>query len=87
MGCGMSKVDKINEIMRNNDLYGEVYDEVHDENNHVVAVEINWGDWKHSHLRLDWLVQKEMPELKKVQEEVTEEDGSDCYSAIHRFFF
>ena len=79
----MSKVDKINELMRNNSLHGEVYDE----SDNVVAVEIIWGDWKHNHLRLDWLVQKEMPELKKVQEEVTEEDGSDCYCAIHRFYF
>lgn len=79
----MSKVDKINELMRNDGLHGEVYDE----SDNVVAVEIVWGDWKHSHLRLDWLVQKEMPELKKVREEVTEEDGSDCYCAIHRFYF
>ena len=79
----MSKADKINEIMRKHNLHGEAYDE----SDRVVAVEIHWGDWKHNHLRLKWLVEEGMPDLKKVQEEVTEENGTDCYSAIHRFYF
>jgi hypothetical protein len=49
-----------------------------------LVCEIHWGDWKHEHLRLDWLVQeffekKGLVVRKEVY--VTEEDGSDCYSA------
>lgn len=61
--------------------------EVYEEQRGVVAVEIRWGDWKHDHARLDWLVGERLPELKKVETAVTEDDGSDCYSAIHRFYF
>lgn len=48
----------------------------------MVAVEIE-GDWKHDHLRTKWL----MAEIgyKQVFETVTEEDGSDYYTAIHYF--
>jgi len=78
-----SNANKIMEFMRNNGLHGEVWDEKED----VVAVEITWGDWKHQHAYLDYLVKELMPELKKVESVVTEEDGSDCYSAIHKFYF
>ena len=49
----------------------------------VIAVEISWGDWKHAHWRTDYL----MEELgfQKIKVDVTEEDGSDCYSAIHYY--
>lgn len=49
----------------------------------IVEVEISWGDWKHEHLRCDYLM-KELGYLE-IGEELTEEDGSDCYSAIHRY--
>lgn len=78
-----SKSAKIEEILRQNNLHYEVYDE----RDGAVAVEIYWGDWKHDHLRLEWLVKDTMPDLKKAQEQVTEENGTDCYSAIHRFYF
>ena len=45
------------------------------------SIEIIWGDWKHAHLRADYLM--EQFGFKAVSENVTEEDGSDCYSAIH----
>lgn len=61
--------------------------EVYEERSGVVAAEIRWGDWKHDHARLKWLVGEKLPELKKVDSIVTEEDGSDCYSVIHRFYF
>lgn len=79
----MSNAEKILEIIRKGQLHGEVWDE----SENVVAVEICWGDWKHSHLYLKHLVEQGMPGLKKSTEEITEEDGSDCYSAIHRFYF
>lgn len=54
------------------------------------TVEISWGDWKHEHLRCKWIVteflMKHGIELDHIETHVTEEDGSDCYSAIHRFY-
>jgi hypothetical protein len=46
-----------------------------------IEISVEWGDWKHSHLYLDYL----MKELGYVysHEQITEEDGSDCYSSIH----
>lgn len=46
-----------------------------------IAIEIEWGDWKHDHGYSDYL----MAEMgyKCTDEKVTEEDGSDCYSSVH----
>lgn len=43
-----------------------------------VGILIPWGDWKHDHLRADYLVPYTCTHVV-----VTEEDGSDCYSAVH----
>lgn len=47
----------------------------------IVAITIEWGDWKHDHDYVDYL----MGELgyEKLGERETETDGSDCYSSIH----
>ena len=50
----------------------------------LVKVSVEWGDWKHSHLRLDHLLKSQGFLLLK--EDVTEEDGSDCYSSEHIFY-
>ena len=50
--------------------------------NGVAIVEINWGDWKHSHARFDYLMKKTF-NAEIVQTVVTESDGSDVYSAKH----
>lgn len=47
------------------------------------TVTIHWGDWKHEHGYLDYVMSKNGFEL--VKEDVTEEDGSDCYSSIHTY--
>jgi hypothetical protein len=73
---------RVQELMTANKLYGEVWTD-----GDAVCVEISWGDWKHEHLRLEYLVSSNIAELIKSESQVTEEDGSDCYSAIHRFFF
>lgn len=44
-------------------------------------VDIIWGDWKHSHLRAKHLLDKAGWTVTKTI--VTEENGSDCYSARH----
>lgn len=49
----------------------------------TIQVEIEWGDWKHDHARAEWLIQENG--YKHIGTDVTEEDGSDCYSAIHYF--
>lgn len=55
----------------------------------ILEVEINWGDWKHEHLRCNWLMEEflESQGLRLLHHtcEVTEEDGSDCYSGIHKY--
>lgn len=49
----------------------------------VTEVEITWGDWKHEHLwcrdLMGYLGYIEMGNR------VTDENGSDCYSALHYF--
>ena len=48
-----------------------------------VQIEISWGDWKHDHRYLEHL----MGELDYilVDKKITNEDGSDCYSADHYY--
>ena len=58
--------------------------EVEEWDNELV-VSITWGDWKHSHLYTQELIRQHFPQLKFENEEVTEEDGSDCYSADHHY--
>lgn len=47
-------------------------------------VSISWGDWKHDHIWCDNLITSILG-LKLDNAVVTEEDGSDCYSAM-RFY-
>ena len=52
----------------------------------TIYFDINWGDWKHEHLRADWLVGELLSTLGyqfNITTNVTEEDGSDTYSAEH----
>ena len=53
------------------------------EHDGIIEVEIHWGDWKHEHARCDLLMEKFG--YAKTDEDVTEQDGSDCYSAIHSY--
>lgn len=70
-------IDRINKYFAENNFH-ETADTYTGEE---VVIEIHWGDWKHEHLRATFLMGK----LGFVQydEYVTEEDGSDCYSANH----
>ena len=58
-----------------------MYCEINENANGCISIEIEWGDWKHTHGYSDYLME-EMG-YKCTAEEVTEEDGSDCYSSIH----
>lgn len=59
------------------------FSEVNESPEGTVIVSVEWGDWKHSHAYLDWLMKR--LDYTKIHEAVTEEDGSDCYSADHYF--
>lgn len=76
----LTKTDKdtIARLFKDNELYYEwsIY-------NNSVVIEVEWGDWKHDHLRLDYLMNNRG--YKLVEERMTEEDGSDCYSSVHYY--
>lgn len=76
---------KIEQLMEHHHIYGTVVAERAEER--MVAVEITWGDWKHDHMRLDHVVENFFHTLRRIGTCITEEDGSDCYSAIHRYYF
>ena len=69
----MKKYQMIQKILDSENLWAEVYPQ----DEETVIVEISWGDWKHEHLRMKWLLSG----FEMLWSEVTEEDGSDCYSA------
>ena len=78
--------EKLQKYLRDNNVNGEC-----DWSSSIFSVNIKWGDWKHDHLRCDYLVEEFAKEnhreitFKKTN--LTEEDGSDCYSAKHFYVF
>jgi hypothetical protein len=76
--------EKVETILRDNKVYSYELDFDLD-NDKVVYIELEWGDWKHDHLCLKWLMEKNG--FTQIGENVTEEDGSDCYSAVHTFIY
>ena len=78
----LEKLEKIEKCLMDNYIgYSGVWKE---SNRNLIAVQIDWGDWKHDHGRCDYLLHKNLG-LFKTKEKVTEEDGSDCYSSIHYY--
>lgn len=76
---------KIYELMSKNHIMGEVVD--YNDQTRMIAVEVRWGDWKHEHARLDWLMKENFSDLRSIHEVTTEDNGSDCYSAVHYYYF
>ena len=84
---------EIYNILQNNHISAEVYDDYDfrgSDDAFVLCVEINNGDWKHEHKRADNIVVDTVDnydnmEVTKIGEDVTDEDGSDTYSSIHRY--
>lgn len=73
------------QYLRDNGFVHEAY--VYDG---CLYIEIQWGDWKHDHLRATYLVENFFHKKAEVEqvvgvEQITEEDGSDCYSSIHMY--
>lgn len=58
-------------------------DYFNDDSEYNIEIEISWGDWKHDHARVKWIMKEHGYTM--VEEEETETDGSDCYSARYWF--
>lgn len=70
------EVSRLHGYLSKNSLFAEVgSDKAH------VYVHIEWGDWKHDHGFADHLMS--LVGYRCVGQDVTEDNGSDCYSATH----
>ena len=79
--------EKINQKFKEEDFHESAYATFKNEFvGYCVAVDIERGDWKHDHGFADYLVEQvAKPNLAKTI--LTEDDGSDCYSAIHEYYY
>lgn len=76
-------LDGLENFLREEDAYYELW---FDEKDDTINAEIEWGDWKHDHLWFDHVATQYLKGQGydvDVDVEVTDEDGSDTYSAIH----
>jgi len=79
-----SLMDKVENALRDKNVYADVYFGLDDFDNEVMKIDISWGDWKHDHLRAKWVVMDVLGiNVRRWDEIVTESDDSDCYSATH----
>ena len=74
------------EYLKENNIYGDVYIDVDNEVGTRICVEIMWGDWKHDHLRVDYLMKEKFNPMFTFTN-VMEENVSDTYSAVHMYVF
>lgn len=72
--------ERIQNFLDDNGVWAEVYQV---SGTTAIAVDISWGDWKHEHLWCRDLMN--FLGYAEIGSKVTEENGSDCYSAIHYF--
>ena len=81
----MTLENRITDILSSNDRFNEVF---HNDLGDKIEIQvfIDWGDWKHDHLHVVRLINDTL-RPDEIREEVTEDDGSDCYSAVHIFTF
>lgn len=73
--------ETISSFLNDNGVWAEVYPYSHDMP--VLVVNIDWGDWRHSHLWARDLMS--YLGYMEIGSQVTQEDGSDTYSAEHYF--
>lgn len=72
--------DTIHSFLNDNGVWADVFSKME---GNIVIVYIDWGDWRHQHLWASDLMR--YIGYVKADEVVTEEDGSDCYSAEHTY--
>lgn len=78
------KAEEIVSYLRENEAdFDDVHELLPEYGKGDICIPVSWGDWKHSHLWLDQLMHAAGYEL--VEELVTEENGSDCYSSEHYY--
>lgn len=70
----------IDRIFKENNLY---YDSYISSTDGMIEITIEDGDWKHDHIRLNYIMRKNHYRLVKEVEIGTSED--DSYSSIHYF--
>lgn len=71
----------IDKFLSDNGIYAEVYP--YSPYVPAVVVSISWGDWKHDH---GWATDlMHYLGYREIGGRVTEENGSDCYSADHYY--
>ena len=75
------EIPMLSKYLSDNGIYADVYHYSHDVP--AIVVSISWGDWKHEH---GW-ANNLMAYLgyTEIGNQVTEENGSDCYSADHYY--
>ena len=79
MNIAFYKAD-INRIFKENNLY---YDYFILSNNEMIGIIVEDGDWKHDHLRLNYIISKNNYIFIKENEIGTSDD--DSYSSTHYF--
>ena len=60
-----------------------IYEELNENEDGTISIHIEYGDWKHDHAYCDYLMKEKGWML--IGEDVTWEDGSDCYSSVHKY--
>ena len=77
--------DKIKADWESIDWHEEMYYEMDmDVKSLTLIIMVDWGDWKHDHAALDAIAERSTHPIAR-RTEVTEEDGSDTYSANHYY--
>lgn len=76
----MNEINAIIDTFKANSL---AVDEIYQIEEGEILICISWGDWKHEHLCCDKLM--ESMGYTKLQEIITEDNGTDCYSSEHTF--
>lgn len=74
----MDAIEHIKSTFKEHQLFVE---EVYQIEDNEILVCISWGDWKYEHLRCGSIM-KGLGYMK-VQEVITEDNGTDCYSSEH----
>ena len=78
--------DEYVRLLEDNSIPAELYDY----GDGFFSVEVD-GDWKHDHLASEWILEQEFaPQhgifILSVQSYTTEEDGSDWYKGVHKYY-
>lgn len=69
---------ELQQFLNEKKLYYDV-----DENEDCFIITIEWGDWKHDHGHLQYLMNY-LP-LSLIKREITQTNDSDCFSAIYYY--